>query len=358
MVGLSLHLEADVSIEVNGRDAIELEDTLVNTDHDAPYSCYRLIEVEERGEFSVNIRLSDTFRRLVDHADRGIMILIQMDGLEVLRRLVSQNGFSTAKTSDSLPLNYQGIVDWSVGETSRLRKFQFKGVEDGEGPATGLIRVEFFLVKLLGPPEQDELSDYLPMEELFRGISLSTGERMYLVTIPVRVKVEKEKDLMDFGDTQMHPERMAMLATRSEQSEDEDLMKYSSSPVPKPTPKPLGLPHDTRMTLLEDDSNERMLDQAYAPLEPLSNIRKKVDVQSIYHDLEDEGVSFQSTDVSDIVTSRKRSAHSAFGDKSPLQPSKIMALEYEEPTEDSRAQQQEPRFYTPAGPLTGLNDVD
>ncbi|CAI0648384.1 unnamed protein product [Colletotrichum noveboracense] len=342
MVGLSLHLEADVSIEVNGRDAIELEDTLVNTDHDAPYSCYRLIEVEERGEFSVNIRLSDTFRRLVDHADRGIMILIQMDGLEVLRRLVSQNGFSTAKTSDSLPLNYQGIVDWSVGETSRLRKFQFKGVEDGEGPATGLIRVEFFLVKLLGPPEQDELSDYLPMEELFR----------------VRVKVEKEKDLMDFGDTQMHPERMAMLATRSEQSEDEDLMKYSSSPVPKPTPKPLGLPHDTRMTLLEDDSNEQMLDQAYAPLEPLSNIRKKVDVQSIYHDLEDEGVSFQSTDVSDIVTSRKRSAHSAFGDKSPLQPSKIMALEYEEPTEDSRAQQHEPRFYTPAGPLTGLNDVD
>lgn len=181
---------------------------------------------------------------------------------------------------------------------------------------------------------------------------------MYLVTIPVRVKAEKEKDLMDFGDTQMHPERMAMLATRSEQSDDEDLMKFFSSPVPKPTPKPLGLPHDTRMTLLEDDSNEQMLDQAYAPLEPLSNIRKKVDVQSIYHDLEDEGVSFQSTDVSDIVASRKRSAHSAFGDESPLQPSKIMALEYEEPTDDSRAQQQEPRFYTPAGPLTGLNDVD
>ncbi|KAF4931784.1 hypothetical protein CGCVW01_v000243 [Colletotrichum viniferum] len=346
MVDLSLHLEADVSIEVNGRDAIELEDTLANTGHDAPYSCYRLIEVEERGEFSVNIRLSETFRRLVDHVDRGIMIMIQMDGLEVLRRLVSRKGFSTAKKSVSLPLNYQGIVDWSVGETSRLRRFRFKGVEEGEGPATGLIRVEFFLVKLVGPPEQDELSDYVPMEELFR------------VTIPVRVKAEKEKNLMDFSDTQMHPERMAMLATRSEKSEDEDLMEFSSSPIPKPTPKPLGLPYDTTTTLLEDDSNEQMLDQIYAPLEPTSHIHNKMDMQSIHHDLDDEGVSFQSTDVSDVVTSRKRSARSAFGDESPLQPRKIVALEYEEATEDSRAQQQEPRFYIPAGPMTGLNDVN
>ncbi|KAH0442213.1 hypothetical protein CcaCcLH18_01651 [Colletotrichum camelliae] len=340
MVGLSLHLEANVAIEVNGRDAIELADTLTNTGHDAPYSCYRLIEVEERGEFSVNIRLSDTFRRLVDHVDRGIMILIQMDGLEVLRRLVTQKGFDTTKASASLPLNYHGIVDWSVGETSRLRKFRFKGVEDGEGPATGLIRVEFFLVKLLGPPEQDELSDYLPMEELFRGISLST------VTIPARVKAQKKEDLMDFGDTQMHPERMAMLATRSGQSEDEDLMKFSSSPILKP----LGSPHGKPITLLEDDNNEPMLDQAYVPLEPTSDKQNKLDVQSINHHLEDEGVSFQSTDVSDVVTSRKRSARSAFGDESPLHPRKVLAVEYEEVTEESRDQQKEPQFSTLAGP--------
>ncbi|TDZ23301.1 hypothetical protein Cob_v003689 [Colletotrichum orbiculare MAFF 240422] len=180
MVGIRVAFDAEVGIEVGGRVERECIDPCERLyGYDAPFSSHRIIDVEEWNNFCVNIRLGTTFRQLVDPVDRGIMILIQLDGMEVLRRLVTRRGFSHVGLAQPLRLNYRGALSLDSSHGSQLRRFQFAGANGKRAINCGSIRVELFLVKLLRPPKRSKLVDTVPLEEFFRGISLSSSRKVF-----------------------------------------------------------------------------------------------------------------------------------------------------------------------------------
>ncbi|TDZ58468.1 hypothetical protein CTRI78_v005378 [Colletotrichum trifolii] len=157
MVGIRVAFDAEVGIEVGGRVEREYIDPCERLyGYDAPFSSHRIIDVEEWNNFCVNIRLGTTFRQLVDPVDRGIMILIQLDGMEVLRRLVTRRGFSHVGLAQPLRLNYRGALSLDSSHGSQLRRFQFAGANGKRAINGGSIRVELFLVKLLRPPKRSK----------------------------------------------------------------------------------------------------------------------------------------------------------------------------------------------------------
>ncbi|TDZ31180.1 hypothetical protein C8035_v005238 [Colletotrichum spinosum] len=146
MVGIHVAFDAEVGIEVGGRVEREYIDPCERLyGYDAPFSSHRIIDVEEWNNFCVNIRLGTTFRQLVDPVDRGIMILIQLDGMEVLRRLVTRRGFSHVGLAQPLRLNYRGALSLDSSHGSQLRRFQFAGANGKRAINGGSIRVELFL---------------------------------------------------------------------------------------------------------------------------------------------------------------------------------------------------------------------
>ncbi|KAF9877822.1 hypothetical protein CkaCkLH20_04957 [Colletotrichum karsti] len=160
----------------------------------------------------------------------------------------------------------------------------------------------------------------------------------------------EEDDLMEFSDTQMHPDRQAMLMSREDDSSNEDkqedLMNFSSSPasVPRALLPPASRTFEPKTTLIDDEDRDLiMLDRSYAPLEPTVALDKYVEDISA-QELEDEKAPIQSKDFTATVNPRKRSARSAFGD-SPPRPNKIIALEFKEEPEEAFVKQEKNEGY-------------
>ncbi|KAK1542868.1 hypothetical protein CPAR01_06255 [Colletotrichum paranaense] len=362
MAGFDFNINMRVVITVAGAPAPERNDvTAESLENSAPFSCSKVIAVKEGAKFSILASPGAGICRLLAK-DEGLMVLIHFDDDEVLRRLYTKTVID-ARASRRFPMEFFGVTGVNSKGRQVLQPFKFATAKNDGSAIRGTIRVDLYIVKLLGAPERQRLDDTTAYGSSVQTKRLGSGKKVKKALAADTYDVKRlnyERPIARFnfkygprGDLPVHRPK-----DNNESNHGEGLINMSKNPaLSKQGPggvrgadakipscslpaKLRGLPEapaqtqttagaksaSTTTTLpnkgdkLDAQLNERVVPIRRKLPEPIAKEQKFR--RDIPHG---EAVSIQETQPKDAHFNRKRSAEAAFGNDSPSRPKKFLA---------------------------------
>ncbi|KAK1459319.1 hypothetical protein CMEL01_02318 [Colletotrichum melonis] len=365
MEGFDFNINMRVVITVAGAPAPERNDvTAESLENSAPFSCSKVIAVKDGAKFSILASPGAGICRPLA-TDEGLMVLIHFDDNEVLRRLYTKTVID-ARASRRFPMEFFGVTGVNSKGRQVLQTFKFATAKNDGSAIRGTIRVDLYIVKLLGAPERQRLDDttaYGSSVQTKRGIQLGIWEEGQESPGGRHIRREAanyERPIARFnfrygprGDLPVHRPK-----DNNESNHGEGLINMSKNPAlskqgsggvrdadaktpscslpvklrglpeaPAQTQTTAGAkPASTTTTLpnkgdkLDSQLNERVVPIRRKLPEPIAKEQKFR--RDIPHG---EAVSIQDTQPKDAHFNRKRSAEAAVGNDSPSRPKKFLA---------------------------------
>ncbi|KXH45322.1 hypothetical protein CSAL01_08490 [Colletotrichum salicis] len=351
-----------VVVRVAGAAAPERDDvTTESLENNAPFSCSKVIDVKEGAKFSIHASPGLGICRLLAR-DEGLMVLIHLDDTEVLRRLYTKTEIDS-RASRRFRMDFDGVLGVDSGGRQILQPFKFGTAKKGGRAIRGTIRVDSYIVKLLGSPERTRLNDTATSGSSVQAKNVGPGKEVKKVLAADTYDVKRlnyERPIARFNFRYGPRENLPMHKPKdnNENSYAEDLIEVSANTAPPKNPsselrgtgatnassellpKLDGLPvaltqtqsttcaklvSITTASLDTGDKFGSQLNRRVVPIRPKppQPVMKNEKLQKEIPD--DEAVSIQSLDSKDAQLTRKRSAVVAFGNGSPSRPRKFLA---------------------------------
>ncbi|KXH41490.1 hypothetical protein CNYM01_04955 [Colletotrichum nymphaeae SA-01] len=350
-----------VVVTVAGAPAPERDDvTAESLENNAPFSCSKVIAVKEGAKFSILASPGAGICRLLAK-DEGLMVLIHFDDNEVLRRLYTKTMID-ARASRRFPMEFFGVMGVNSEGRQVLQPFKFATAKKDGDAIRGTIRVDLYIVKLLGSPERQRLDDTTAYGSSVQTKHLGPGTKVKKALAADTYDVKRlnyERPIARFnfrygprGDLPVHrpkdnnesnrgeglinmPKNPALSKQVSGGIRGADAKKPSSSlsaklrvlPVaPTQTQTTAGTkPASTTALHDKGDKIDSQLNRRVIPLQPKLP-QPAAKEQKLRREITDEeAFSIQETQSKDAQLSRKRSAAVAFGNESPSRPRKFLA---------------------------------
>ncbi|KAK1674394.1 hypothetical protein BDP55DRAFT_769466 [Colletotrichum godetiae] len=351
-----------VVVRIAGAAAPERDDvTAESLENNAPFSCSKVIDVKEGAKFSIHAFPGLGICQLLAR-DEGLMVLIHLDDTEVLRRLYTKTAIDS-RASRRFRMDFDGVLGVDSGGRQILQPFKFGTTKKGGRAIRGTIRVDSYIVKLLGSPERTRLNDTATSRSSIQAKNVGPGKEVKKVlaadTYDVkRLNYERPIARFDFrygpkGNLPMHKPK-----DNNENSYAENLIEVSANKAlpknppsgfrgtgatnafSKSPPKLDGLPvastqtqtttsartaSTTTASLDLGDKPSSQLNRRIIPIrtKPPQPVMKNKKLQREV--LDDEAISIHSFDSKDVQLTRKRFAVVAFGNDSPSRPRKFIA---------------------------------
>ncbi|OHE97617.1 hypothetical protein CORC01_07032 [Colletotrichum orchidophilum] len=362
MAGFDFHVYIRVVVRVAGFPALERDDlTAESLANEAPFSCSKVIEVKEGAKFSIHVLLGAGFPRLLA-ADDGLMMLLELDDTEVLRRLYTKNMIISQK-SRQFRMEFFGILSQTERGKQVLQHFKFGTAKKDDKAIRGTIRIDLYIVKLLGSPERGLLNDISTSGPSVQTRNLGPGKKVKNVLAADTYNVKRlnyerpigrfnfrygprgnlplpkqksndendcDEDLIDLSDVPALPKHGLNMfggvnLMRNSSSLLPDLDNLSVVPAQTLTLMDTD-PSSIHSALLDtEDGYDSELNRRFVPIRPKPP-QSVVEEPHLQRDIpDDEAIPIQSFESKDIQTSRKRSAVAAFGYGSPSRPKKFLA---------------------------------
>ncbi|KAG7054171.1 hypothetical protein JMJ77_0001241 [Colletotrichum scovillei] len=361
MAGFDFNINMRVVVIVAGAPAPERDDvTAESLENNAPFSCSKVIAVKEGAKFSILASPGAGICRLLAK-DEGLMVLIHFDDNEVLRRLYTKTMID-ARASRRLPMEFFGVTGVNSEGRQVLQPFKFATAKKDSDAIRGTIRVDLYIVKLLGSPERQRLDDTTAYGSSVQAKHLGPGTKVKKALAADTYDVKRlnyERPIARFnfrygprGDLPVHrpkdnnesnrgeglinmPKNPALSKQGSGGIRGADAKKSSSSlpaklrvlPVaPAQTQTTAGTkPASTTALPDKGDKIDSQLNKRFIPLRPKLP-QPTAKEQKLRREISDEeAFSIQETRSKDAQLSRKRSAAVAFGNDSPSRPKKSLA---------------------------------
>ncbi|KXH28204.1 hypothetical protein CSIM01_12901 [Colletotrichum simmondsii] len=350
-----------VVVTVAGAPAPERDDvTAESLENNAPFSCSKVIAVKKGAKFSILASPGAGICRLLAK-DEGLMVLIHFDDNEVLRRLYTKTMID-ARASRRFPMEFFGVTGVNSEGRQVLQPFKFATAKLDGDAIRGTIRVDLYIVKLLGAPERQRLDDTTASGSSLQTKHLGPGKKIKTALAANTYDVKRlnyERPIARFnfrygprGNLPVHRPKdnnetnrgeglinMPKNSALSKQGPDRiigaDAKKPSSSLPAKLRSLPVA-PAQTQTTAgtkpasttaLHDkgDKIDSQLNRRVIPLRPKLP-QPAAKEQKLRREITDEeAFSIQVTQSKDAQLSRKRSATVAFGNESPSRPRKFLA---------------------------------
>ncbi|KAK1481401.1 hypothetical protein CCUS01_04514 [Colletotrichum cuscutae] len=350
-----------VVITVAGAPAPERNDvTAESLENSAPFSCSKVIAVKEGAKFSILASPGAGICRLLAK-DEGLMVLIHFDDNEVLRRVYTK-AVIDSWASRRFPMEFFGVTEVNSEGRQVLQPFKFAAAKNDGSAIRGTIRVDLYIVKLLGAPERQRHDDTTAYGSSVQTKRLGPGKKVKKTLAADTYDVKRlnyERPIARFnfrygprGNLPVHRPK-----DNNKSNRGEGLINMSKNPAPSKqgsggisgadTKRPSsslpaklrGLPvapAQTQTTAGTKPASTTALPDEGDKLESQLNIRvisirpklppPAVKEQKLRREISHgEAVSIQETQSKDAHFNRKRSAAVALGNGSPSRPKKFLA---------------------------------
>ncbi|KAK7453601.1 hypothetical protein Landi51_03541 [Colletotrichum acutatum] len=351
-----------VVVTVAGAPAQERNDvTAESLEDNAPFSCSKIIAVKEGAKFSILASPGSGICRLLAK-DEGLMVLIYFDDNEVLRRLYTKTVID-ARASRRFPMEFFGVTGVNSEGQQVLQPFKFATAKKDGSAIRGTIRVDLYIVKLLGSPERQRLDDTTACGSSVQIKHLGPGKKVKKALAADTYDVKRlnyERPIARFnfrygprGNLPVHRPKDNNESNRGEglinMSKNPALSKQGSGGVrgadakrpssslpaklrclpvaPAQTQTTTDTKSASTTTALADkgDKLDSQMNKRFIPIRPKLP-QPTAKEQKLRREIpNDEPVSIQETRSKDAPLNRKRSAAVAFGKDSPSRPKKFLA---------------------------------
>ncbi|KAJ3950639.1 uncharacterized protein N0V96_001789 [Colletotrichum fioriniae] len=362
MAGFDFNINMRVVVTVAGAPAPERNDaTAESLENNAPFSCSKIIAVKEGAKFSILASPGSGICQILAK-DEGLMVLIHLDDTEVLRRLYTKTMID-ARSSRRFPMEFFGVTGVDSGGRQVLQPFKFATAGKDGSAIRGTIRVDLYIVKLLGSPERMRLDDMTASGSSAQIKHLGPGKKVKKPLAADTYDVKRlnyERPIARFNFRYGPRRNLPVYRPKdnNESSRGEGLISMSKNPAlskqgpggirgaaaknpssslpaklrglpvaPAQTQTTTGTKSASTTTALpgKGDKLDPQLNRRVIPIRPKLP-QPAAEEQKLRREIpHDEAVLIQETQSKDAQLDRKRSAAVAFGNDSPSRPKKFLA---------------------------------